>query len=452
MPPKSDSKAANKEKYCQYKLAAVVNEIRGSVGSEGLLRCVTKTLSKDELSSLHESASSSLEHFALDVANRAAGSSAAQEIVVQAAKTHLGGWQKARQVLTVPGRRMWGTVTKNKAKKRAGRKSKVKSQLVYEKVRVYLLENSTVTAKLMKVQDSVRPVPCLRTWQGFIVSLLFLEPVVTWRPVASASFCKVYNLKSSRGRLWARSTAMQSLLSRAVWYRHLKLKHPNFVRLKCRTDVCTFCHKYDKVLLPALKRDLEASRGSVQSAQADYFEALDKHWEAMKADGRTDPDDRCSLQFVNFMKLFMDRRAAQRMREKTTPGTVARRQDLKEAEAAACNTMQKYKDILECCAHHFASVRRQHEHRESLEISLAKDACLIQLDFMENMTWPLGPEEASDWFWATSRESMTTLGFFVSYWRDGLLVKEYYHYISQVLNHDSAFACQCLQLAGVRPS
>lgn len=251
-------------------------------------------------------------------------------------------------------------------------------------------------------------------------------------------------MKASRGRLWARSPAMQALVSRDVWYRHLKARHANFVRLKCRTDVCTFCHKYDKVLLPSLKRDIEASRSSVQQIQEDYFARLDEHWDAMKAQGRTDPDDRCSLQYVKFCKLYMDRCASTRMRQPSAPGTIARRQDLKEAEAAASTTLQKYQDILECCAHHFASVRRQHEARESLETLLAEDAVLVQLDYMENMTWPLGPEEASDWFWATSRESMTTLGFFVSFWRNGVQLKEYHHYISQVLNHDSAYACQCL--------
>ena len=54
-------------------------------------------------------------------------------------------------------------------------KSKVKSKLVYEKVQVCLLENSILASKLMKVQVSVCLVPCFRTWQGFIVSLLLLK-------------------------------------------------------------------------------------------------------------------------------------------------------------------------------------------------------------------------------------------------------------------------------------
>ena len=88
----------------------------------------------------------------------------------------------------------------------------------------------------------------------------------------------------------------------------------------------------------------------------------------------------------------------------------------------------------------------QHQERERQEHNLSKNALLIQLDFMENMTWPLGPEEAQDWFWATSRESMTTLGFYVVLWSEGECLRQNWHYISQVLNHDSAYACQCLCL------
>jgi hypothetical protein len=143
----------------------------------------------------------------------------------------------------------------------------------------------------------------------------------------------------------------------------------------------------------------------------------------------------------------MDKTSSVRYRTAAAPGTVRGRQDLKEAEASGATTLRKYIDILECCAHHFAGVRRHHERREQQENNLPPNLLVVQLDYMENMTWPLGPEEAQDWFWATSRESMTTLGFYVSFWRNGCRHREYWHYISQVMNHDSAFAVACLQLA-----
>ena len=173
---------------------------------------------------------------------------------------------------------------------------------------------------------------------------------------------------------------------------------------------------------------------------------MDEHWARMKAAGRTDPDDTLSLQYLKFLKLFMDKNAERRMSQPTAPGTVRYRQDLKEAEAAACCALAKYIDIIQACAHHFGTVRRQHEQRELLERNLARNVVLVQLDYMENTSLPLGPEEAGDWYWATSREAVTTLGFYVVCWRDSVVRKEYYHYISQVLNHDSAHATGCLSL------
>ena len=146
------------------------------------------------------------------------------------------------------------------------------------------------------------------------------------------------------------------------------------------------------------------------------------------------------------MRLFVDRNAPAGMKRATPAGMFNFRQKLKEAEALASTTLRKYIDILECCVHHFGTARRQRQEREHQEHNLPRNALLIQLDFMENMTWPLGPEEAQGWFWATSRESMTTLGFYVVLWAKGKCLRQNWRYISQVLNHDSAYACQCSYL------
>ena len=414
MPPKPVANTKNVEKNARNKLATLLVEIREKIGAEGLVRCIKRSVSKEELALLQQGSSeSSLSSFAKHVAEQSKGEPALEEVVAKAAQSCIGGRSKARQLVRVPGFRLWGRVKKNVAKQRPGRKSKVHSEAIADKVRIYLLENTTVTSKLMKCKGQVLP---------------------------------VYNLKASRSRLWARSEAMQALMSRPVWYKHLKAHHGNFVRLKCRTDVCTFCRKYDKVLLPALRKDLTAAREQVENASSNYFSDLDAHWQAMKQHGRTDPDDALSLQYVKFFKLFLDKNAEERMRQPTPVGTVASRQQLKEAEAAASSSLAKYVEILQSCSHHFHTVRRQHSQREAHEEKLPKDALLVQLDFMENMSWPLGPEEAQDWFWATSREAMTTLGFYVCVWRGNVLCKENYHYISQILNHDSAYACQCLCL------
>ncbi|CAE8680493.1 unnamed protein product [Polarella glacialis] len=123
-------------------------------------------------------------------------------------------------------------------------------------------------------------------------------------------------------------------------------------------------------------------------------------------------------------------------------GALGARLDFHKDEADAMAALAKANVILECCEHHFSGVKRQHGFREDKVDNLEHHCVDIQVDFMENMTTPLGPEEAQDWFWATARQSITTLGFYAHYWLNGVEHHQYFHFISDILNHDSAFAVQ----------
>lgn len=126
-------------------------------------------------------------------------------------------------------------------------------------------------------------------------------------------------------------------------------------------------------------------------------------------------------------------------------GALGRRLALHQAEADAAADLRRMESTLQSCEHHFHSVRRQHSHREEMLTSPVAGELDIQLDFMENMTLPLGPEEVQDWFWATARESVTTLGFFVSFLDSrGVHHQQYYHYISDILDHTSLYAVTAL--------
>lgn len=95
-------------------------------------------------------------------------------------------------------------------------------------------------------------------------------------------------------------------------------------------------------------------------------------------------------------------------------------------QAFASTTLEKYIDKLCPPFRNSAAATRKSANRSTI---CPRNALLIQLDFMENMTWPLGVEEAQDWFWATSRESMTTLGLYVVLWAEGKCLRQNRHYI-----------------------
>lgn len=220
-------KGRGRETHCRNRLRVLLEEFRQSLDAADIARCVKRCLRKEELEHLCDnvagnaaSSSVQLEAFVSTVSERAMGREDAQDVVVAAAQDTIGGYQKARKFLSLPGKRVWSRLRGNLPKKPRGRPIKIDSVQIRKDVRVYLLENSSTTAKLVKVDNVAVP---------------------------------VYNLKSSKYKLWCRSPHMQKLLGKSLWFQHLKKHHANFTRLKTRTDICVFCHKYDRVLLPTLK-------------------------------------------------------------------------------------------------------------------------------------------------------------------------------------------------------
>lgn len=83
------------------------------------------------------------------------------------------------------------------------------------------------------------------------------------------------------------------------------------------------------------------------------------------------------------------------------PGNLLRLHELREKELEALKILRGTLATLEACEHHFHSVRRQHYCREQLEVAMLPGTLLLQLDYAENVTIPVGPVEEQSWFWAT---------------------------------------------------
>ncbi|CAE8655101.1 unnamed protein product [Polarella glacialis] len=333
-----------------------------------------------------------------------------QAAVASACVAVVGSRKKSRALFKAPiGSRSWRSAQGSTPLIKRGAPRKIASPAIFQEVRKYLLANATDTARRRKV---------------------------------GGRSVQMHNLKRSKRKLWTTSLAMQKLMKRSTWYVHLKKHHPEFVKMKCRTDVCAFCHKYDKVFLPSLRILVGQSESRVQALQPDYFDACQQQWDKMKLAGKTDPDDKLSLQYVRAAIKYMERMLAARAATilPDHAGALEHRGALHAEEASAIADLNKARSTLEVCEHHFSGVQRQSGFREGMIDKLDVSHVDIQLDFMENMSTPLGPEESQEWFWATARESITTLGFYAHYWKDGKEVHHYYHYISKIMNHDSAFS------------
>ncbi|CAK9043983.1 unnamed protein product [Durusdinium trenchii] len=313
------------------------------------------------------------------------------------------------------GRRLWRSVAVLKpGAKKGGRPSKVNDPELRQKVREFLLSNSTVTAHFMRVKHEM---------------------------VSVRSLCR------SKRRLWKLNVDMQKAMSLSVWLRRLKVHHPQFRKFKKKVDMCPICHKYDKLVAPKISKGVERALHGVKAVQPSYFEPMRVHWENMQKIGRADPDGEASLQYVKGARQFIDNAMAARLRERTANRTaeeLANLFQLREAELVALTQLKELQSTLEVCEHHFHSVQRQHICREQWEEEMPEDSVLIQMDYAENLTIPLGPTEEQTWFWATSRLSLSTLGIYVRYNRGSAQVRRYFHYISQILDHTALHAATAL--------
>eukprot|EP00438_Fugacium_kawagutii_P026261 Skav211347 [mRNA] locus=scaffold1797:119875:121381:- [translate_table: standard] len=241
---------------------------------------------------------------------------------------------------------------------------------------------------------------------------------------------------------------MQDLMSLPSWKRHLRTVHPQFIKFKKKVDVCPICHKYDKLVVPKVRKAVLGAMQTVLSVEQTYFEQLEGHWASMVAAKKADPDGQASLQFVRGALSYIEK--TQRDRSKTqTPAQLGARKyrmDLREAETNAMNELKSMLSLLEGCEHHFHSFRRQHACREKMEEQLGEDILLVQLDYAENLTLPIGPMEEQSWWWATARLSFSTLGFYCRYTKNGCSC------LSHAKNRACTFAAAAMDMLRNSPS
>ena len=181
----------------------------------------------------------------------------ARDLLVEAGAKAVGQRRIAKKATGLKiGKKLWRRARAGSERKKAGRKSRVDDPEVKQKVRKYLIDNSTETAHYMKLHKQM--VQCR-------------------------------GLTRSKTRLWRQSPDMQALLSIDSFVRHLRKHHRQFVRYKKKVDVCPTCHKYDKLVVPKATAAIANARGRLLQIDGSYFEAVDKFWEEKLQSGKTDP-------------------------------------------------------------------------------------------------------------------------------------------------------------------
>jgi hypothetical protein len=308
---------------------------------------------------------------------------------------------------------------------RVGRPNKVDDQKNILKVRAFLVANSSLTSYYRKIGG--------------------------WK---QGKYVQMHHLKRSRRKLWMNSREMQQLLGYAAWYKHLRKYHSEFRRFGRRTDVCPTCHKYDKIMIPRIRKTVGQTENTLDEVWPGYLDSFRAGWNTKCRSGLADPEGSLSFQYVSGLRKYLEAQNSYRSALKDPDDVDARRRRsrLREAEVQWLGELKALEADLEGCEHHFHSTERQHKERERMIENPIANEIDIQLDFMENGTLPVGPSEAQDWFWATSRLGYTTLGFFVNQCVDGKPKESYFHYVAMILDHTALFAYTALKDLLVRLS
>lgn len=196
-----------------------------------------------------------------NLASSAAGvqqNEAVQRALVTSARVVLKKKSRVESSLNLRiGRRLWrSAAARNPQARKGGRPTKTNDPDMKEKVRKYLLQNSTITAHFMKVGNEM---------------------------------VRVRSLSRSKRKLWKLNADMRSMLSLTTWLRHLRLHHKCFRKFKKRVDVCPICHKYDKLVVPKVARGVKESLATVKAVDDQYFAPMDRFWQEMQQTGRGDP-------------------------------------------------------------------------------------------------------------------------------------------------------------------
>ena len=89
--------------------------------------------------------------------------------------------------------------------------------------------------------------------------------------------------------LWMRSPELRKKLSMTTFFRHLRCHHRQYIKFKKAVDICPVCHKYDRLVLPKVRKALDEAQNGICCESPSYFAELDKFWEAKKQAGKTDP-------------------------------------------------------------------------------------------------------------------------------------------------------------------
>ena len=210
------------------------------------------------------------------------------------------------------------------------------------------------------------------------------------------------HLTQTKYRIWCSNKKLRQRISWTTFRRMLRIHFPHVRNPRRNTDVCSHCKTYRTVVLPTAKKCVQKIREALCRVCPMYFQAFDNKAHTLEDDG----------EFFEIFRAFIHPReqtAARDDMRKDLSRTVRLRLHSLEAEALRRLTPQV--ELVQAYEWHQVSARRQSLFLKSMrDGALPRSTALVQVDFKENVKYPMSPDETGDEWHAQSKLSLTVFG------------------------------------------
>lgn len=213
------------------------------------------------------------------------------------------------------------------------------------------------------------------------------------------------HLVKTKHRLWCENAALHSAMSWASFHRIMKLHFPYVRNPRRNTDVCKHCKVFTKELLPRALKCMKRNREHLESICARYFANLDS-----QVRQANQPQD--DVKYLEKFQLYVAQKERDSRQDPLrTDMSRSSRIALHAAEAQCLHTLKPHVELCLAYEWHRLSARRQGDFVKNLrEGGLPRSTALLQVDFKENVKYPMSPDETSEEWHAQNKLSLTVFG------------------------------------------
>ena len=262
------------------------------------------------------------------------------------------------------------------------------------------------------------------------------ERVVVVGRGASKRMVVAKHLEKSRHRLWREAPNLHQQMGYNTLKQILKLHFPHVRNARRSTDICKHCKNFEKYLVPAAKRQCVQSRKDLQTILPTYFHAFDA---APQVQALKQQNDDTAL--VDRMWRYIEQLSSQPPAGDRLSLSLTDRISLHSSEAQAAHSLKGHVELLDAYSWHQTSARRQSQFAHKLREELPKGFALLQMDFKENVKYPLSPSETSEEWHAQNKLSLTVFGANALVPKVGGGQLEFFVLlVSDILDHDAQAA------------